>query len=121
MYHTPNISVSHKTDPRTPKQKALEILDNDKVKRVMNGLWEVQSISEKDVYEIELVNTDQSVSGYTCGCKAWKFSDDKLCKHVIAVRIFENGYIKKGIVDNIVFMSLSKAFTNEEIYDLINR
>ena len=67
------------------------------------------------------LNTDQSVSGYTCGCKAWKFSDDKLCKHVIAVRIFENGYIKKGIVDNIVSMSLSRDFTNEEIYDLINR
>lgn len=118
--------MSHKTDPRTPKQKALEILDNDKVKRVMSGLWEVQSISNEhlgqyNVYEIELVNTDQSVSGYTCGCKAWKFSDDKLCKHVIAVRIFENGYIKKGIVDNIVSMSLSRDFTNEEIYDLINR
>ena len=29
--------------------------------------------------------------------------------------------IKKGIVDNIVSMSLSREFTNEEIYDLINR
>lgn len=113
--------MSHRTDPRTPKQKALEILDNDKVKRVMNGVWEVQSITENNKYEIESVNTDQSISGYTCGCKAWKFSDDKLCKHVIAVRIYENGYIKKGIVDNIVSMSLSRDFTNEEIYDLINR
>ena len=59
--------MSHKTDPRTPKQKALEILDNDKIKRVMNGLWEVSATSIEDVYEIELVNPDQSVSGYTCG------------------------------------------------------
>ena len=113
--------MSHKTDPRTPKQKALEILDNDKVKRVMNGLWEVQSISEKDVYEIELVNTDQSVSGYTCGCKAWKFTDDRICKHVVAVMIFNKGYVTKEVVTNIHSLATHLSHTSDEIYELINR
>ena len=111
--------MSHRTDPRTPKQKALEILDNDKVKRIMNGLWEVQSINENDTYEIESVDTGQSVSGYTCGCKAWKFSDDKLCKHVIAVKIFDKGYITKETILAITSLRDNNK-SNTEIYELVN-
>jgi hypothetical protein len=71
--------MSHRTDTRTTKQKALEILEGGQVKSIMNGLWEIKSLTKDSTYEIELVPPSQSVSGYTCGCKAWKFTDDRIC------------------------------------------
>jgi hypothetical protein len=112
--------MSHKIDMRTPKQKALEILEHKKIKVIMNGLWEIESLTEDQTYEVELVDTSQSISGYTCGCKAWKFSEDKECKHVFAVKIFDKGYTPKNIVFDIVSLN-STDLSIEQMYELINR
>ena len=112
--------MSHRTDNRTPKQKALEILEHEQIKVVMKGLWEIESLTEDQKYEVELVDTTQSISGYTCGCKAWKFSEDKECKHVVAVKIFKKGYTPKHIVFDVVSLN-STDLSVEQIYELINR
>tara|TARA_R110000787_G_scaffold103975_2_gene210638 strand:- start:2218 stop:2562 length:345 start_codon:yes stop_codon:yes gene_type:complete len=113
--------MSHRTDTRTTKQKALEILEGGQVKSIMNGLWEIKSLTKDSTYEIELVPPSQSVSGYTCGCKAWKFTDDRICKHVVAVMIFKKGYVTKEVVTNIHSLATHLSHTSDEIYELINR
>lgn len=109
-------------DYRQCIERALCICENHGVKKIMNGMWEVQSTESDTKYEVISYINESGNLKHACACKAYQFSDkmfpEKTCKHCIAVAIFENGFIRKETVDYI--MSLADTYDNVDMYFKVN-
>ena len=103
-------------------EKALDINEKGLIRKVMNGVWEVDSVESTNKYEVVSFINDNGNTRYGCGCPAYQFSDktfpEKICKHCMAVAIFEKGYIKKDIVDEII--AKTSYLEPDEVYKNIN-
>lgn len=103
-------------------EKALAIVDKSLVSKVMNGVWEVKSLESTNKYEVTSFINDDGNFRYSCGCPAYKFSDktfpEKICKHCMAVAVFEHGYINRNTIDEII--AKGSYLEPEDVYKNVN-
>lgn len=79
----------------TKQAKAQILFDEDSVQQVNSDTFVVHG-SSNNQYEIK-ANQDKLYNyKYYCKCPAWKFDNSRECKHVLAVKLYENAKSTKG-------------------------
>jgi hypothetical protein len=72
-------------------EKANFLVANNKIRRSpcadSRNIWMVSSYSTAKKWYV--VRWNEELDGFICGCKAFEYSSDNICLHILACSIFE--------------------------------
>lgn len=90
MYTVGNMNQVIQIQENKTLDKALIIAASKRVRRSeARNIWLVGSGNLKTPRKFYCVRWDEELDGFICDCKAYKFSTEFCCKHILACAVFE--------------------------------
>jgi predicted nucleic acid-binding Zn finger protein len=67
--------------------RATEIVESKRIRKHQNNIFCVQSANEKTPNNFHVVTYDTALDALMCSCKAFEYSKDGTCKHILSIAI----------------------------------
>ena len=64
-----------------------EIVNTKRIRKHKNNIFCVQSANEKTPNDFYVVTYDTELDSLMCSCKAFEYSKNNVCKHILSIAI----------------------------------